>query len=193
MPDLYTNAGIFAWPLGLCSLLAVFIIVERLFALRRGKVIPLELQRCFMQGTIPATGDPDSVAGRILQFYHNRARDAEQLKAYARFQISGMERGLFILEIVVSAAPLIGLLGTVTGLVRVFSRISPETGMPDPSTFVEGIAMALTTTVLGLAIAIPALAFDRYLTRRIDLYAAELGVGVERLVASKAETAQPAA
>jgi biopolymer transport protein ExbB len=95
-----------------------------------------------------------------------------------------MERGLFILEIVVSAAPLIGLLGTVTGLVTVFGQISPETGLPDPAAFVEGVSMALTTTILGLAIAIPALAFNSFLNRRVDTFEAQLEVGVERLIAS---------
>jgi biopolymer transport protein ExbB len=185
MPEFVTNLGVFVWPLGLCSALALFIIVERLFALRQSRVLPLAIRDQFVRGAIPAAGDESSVVGRILLFYYNRARDAEQLKAFTRLQIAAMERGIFILEIVVSAAPLIGLLGTVTGLVRVFSRISPDTGLPDPVVFVGGVAMALTTTVVGLAIAIPALAFDRYLTRRIDFYAAQIGVGVERMVATK--------
>lgn len=185
MNDLLANAGIFAWPLGLCSVLSVFIILERLFALRRSRVLPEDIEQDFVSGEIPQVGEEHSVAGRIIQFYQNPNRDSEQLKAFTRLQITGMERGLFILEIVVSAAPLLGLLGTVTGLVKVFAQISPETGLPDPSAFVEGVAMALTTTVIGLSIAIPSLAFDRYLNRRIDTYAAQIGVGVERLVADK--------
>lgn len=188
LPEFFENAGIFAWPLGLCSVLALFITIERLVALRRSKVIPRHLQEAFVRGEIPDVGDSRSVTGRILLFYHNRKFDAEQLKAYARLQVTHMERGIFILEIIVSAAPLLGLLGTVTGLVKVFSKISPDTGLPDPSAFVEGIAMALTTTILGLAIAIPSLAFASYLNRRIDTYAAQIGVGVERLIAEKKQS-----
>lgn len=184
MRELITNAGIFAWPLGLCSVLATVIILERLFALRRGCIIPRQYEVAFSQGEIPKVGDNESVAGRILLFFHSGQLDAEQLKAYARLQVTRMERGLFILEIIVSAAPLLGLLGTVTGLVTVFSQISPETGLPDPSSFVEGVSMALTTTILGLSIAIPALAFNSYLTRRVDTFEAQLEVGVERLIAS---------
>ena len=184
MQELITNAGIFAWPLGLCSVLATVIILERLFALRRRCIIPREYEVAFSQGDIPKSGDNYSVAGRILQFFHSGQLDAEQLKAYTRLQVTRMERGLFILEIIVSAAPLLGLLGTVTGLVTVFSQISPETGMPDPASFVEGVSLALTTTILGLSIAIPALAFNSYLTRRVDTFEAQLEVGVERLVAS---------
>jgi len=184
MEELIRNAGIFAWPLGLCSLLALVIIIERLFALRRSRIIPGEYERAFREGRIPEEGDPHSVAGRILSFFHQHRLDAEQLKAFSRLEVTRMERGLFILEIVVSAAPLIGLLGTVTGLVKVFSQISPETGLPDPASFVEGVSMALTTTIIGLSIAIPALAFNSFLTRRVDTYEAQLEVGVERLIGS---------
>jgi len=188
MYELYHNAGIFAWPLALCSALAVFIICERMLALRKGAVFPRRYHDAFLSGEIPPEGDRYSVAGRIIQFYHGIASDAEQLKAFARLQISRMERGLFLLEIIVSAAPLIGLLGTVTGLVQVFSGVSPETGVPDTTAFVEGVALALTTTMLGLAIAIPSLAFHSYLGRRIESYSAEIEVAVERLTAVKRET-----
>ncbi len=183
MQELLQNAGIFAWPLGLCSLLATVIVIERFFALRRSRIIPGFYHYAFSAGSIPEQGDQKSVAGRIIDYFHQGVLDAEQLKAYTRLQVTRMERGLFILEIVVSAAPLIGLLGTVTGLVTVFSQISPETGLPDPAAFVEGVSMALTTTILGLSIAIPALAFNSYLNRRVDTYEAQLEVGVERLIA----------
>ena len=182
MQELIENAGIFAWPLGLCSVLATIIVIERLFALRRSRIIPREYEIAFTRGDIPEHGDDHSVAGRILEYFHSRRLDAEQLKAYTRLQVTHMERGLFILEIVVSAAPLLGLLGTVTGLVTVFSQISPDTGMPDPTSFVEGVSMALTTTILGLSIAIPALAFNSYLNRRVDTFEAQLEMGVERLI-----------
>ncbi len=185
MIDLIEGAGIFAWPLGLCSVLAVFIIFERMIALRDGKTIPRELEASFVRGQMPESMVPESVAGRILQFFQSRNPDPEQLKAYARLQIIRMERGIFLLDTVVSAAPLLGLLGTVTGLVKVFSRISPESGMPEPAAFVQGVAMALTTTMLGLAIAIPALVFSNYLNRRIDTVAAKINVAVERLLAGR--------
>ncbi|MFP4540195.1 MAG: MotA/TolQ/ExbB proton channel family protein, partial [Opitutales bacterium] len=169
----------------LCSVLASFIVVERLIALRTGRVLPRGMRDALVAGQIPENGEMGSVAGRIVAFFHDPTSDAEQLKAYARLQLSGMERGLFILDIVVAAAPLLGLLGTVTGLVEVFAQISPETGMPEMGAFREGVALALTTTMLGLAIAIPALAFNSYLGRRIEAYAAQLEVSVERLVNAK--------
>ena len=182
MLTLFQDAGVFIWPLALCSLLATFIVIERLIALRDGKTIPRELEEAFVRGKMPKNFTVDSTAGRIVQFFQNRTPDADQLKAFARLQIIRMERGLFLLDTVVSAAPLIGLLGTVTGLVQVFSRISPDTGLPDPSAFVQGVAMALSTTMLGLAVAIPALVFGNYLNRRIDTIAAKIDVGVERML-----------
>jgi biopolymer transport protein ExbB len=188
MWTLLQQAGIFAWPLALCSAVAVFVIVERLFALRSNNVIPQAYLDRFVQGEVPDAGDQSTVAGRIVAFFYSHDVDAEQLKAFARLQISRMERGFFVLEIVVSAAPLIGLLGTVTGLVKVFSQISPDSGLPDTAAFIEGVALALSTTMIGLAIAIPTLVVLGYLTRRIDIYAAQLGVGVERLIALKGNT-----
>jgi len=185
MYELIEDAGIFAWPLGLCSVLAIFIIIERLISLRNSRVLPNPIQARFLAGEIPEEGNTHSVAGRILLFFEDVSNDAEQLKAYARLQISRMERGLFILEVVISVAPLIGLLGTVTGLIQVFSQITPETGLPDTQAFIEGVALALTTTMLGLSIAIPTLAFHSYLGRRIESYAAQLEVGVERLITLK--------
>ena len=181
MISLIDGAGIFIWPLGICSFLAIFIVVERLIALAPYRVIPKQMIDSFVDGKIPQHGD-NTVGGRIIQYYHQNHPDPEQLKAFARLEINSMERGMFILEIVVSAAPLIGLLGTVTGLVKVFANVSPDSGMPDPGAFIEGIALALTTTMLGLSIAIPALVGNHFLIRRVDTLAARLNIGVERMV-----------
>ncbi|MEQ9825531.1 MAG: MotA/TolQ/ExbB proton channel family protein [Puniceicoccaceae bacterium] len=182
MEGIIEGAGFFIYPLAVCSLLAFIIIVERLIALRTAVIIPDALVNAFVRGDVLEqqihTG---TVGGRIVQFYKDNQPDEEGLKAFARLQVNEMERGLFVLEIVIAAAPLIGLLGTVTGLVGVFSGFSETTGMPDPTAFVEGIALALSTTVLGLSIAIPALVGNALLFRRVESLAARIEVGVERL------------
>ncbi len=183
MFELLESAGIFVYPLGLCSLAAIFIIAERLLALRQSKVIPREMTDAFIAGNISdLEADPKTVGGRILHFYRNANPDPEGLKAFAQLEVNRMERGLFILDIVVGAAPLIGLLGTVTGLVQSFSNFSEETGIVDPGAFIQGVALALTTTILGLTIAIPAIVGNAYLGRRVESLAAHLNVGVERLI-----------
>lgn len=181
--DIFTHAGIFIYPLALCSLVAVFIAFERMIALRSSRVVPTTMVNAFASGQIrELQADSASVAGRIVGFYQSRHPDAESLRAYARLEVSRMERGIFLLEVVIGAAPLIGLLGTVTGLTQVFSGFSAETGLPDPAAFITGIALALNTTILGLAIAIPALAAHAYLLRRVESLAARIGLGVQALV-----------
>ncbi len=183
--DLFSNSGVFLYPLAACSFVAVFITVERLVALRTGAIMPKSAVDAFIGGKVDQI-EPDSrsVVGRIVGFCRKQQPDPEAIKAFARLEISRMERGLFLLEVVVGVAPLLGLLGTVTGLTQVFGGFSVETGLPDPEAFITGIALALNTTILGLAIAIPALAAHSYLMRRVDALAAKIGVGVECLVAS---------
>jgi biopolymer transport protein ExbB len=100
---------------------------------------------------------------------------------YAEIELARLERGFFILEIIIAGAPLLGLLGTVTGLVTVFSNYQ-ITQSSDTGLFVEGIALALTTTIFGLIIALPALIGHGYLCRRIELFSADINLEVERLL-----------
>jgi biopolymer transport protein ExbB len=183
MNAIIEGAGFFIYPLALCSLLAVVIIIERIFALRTSKIIPDDLVDSFVKGDVLKRKiDAGTVGGKIVEFFKTQDPDDEGLKAFARLQVNQMERGLFVLEIVIAGAPLIGLLGTVTGLVSVFSGFSETTGMPDPGSFVRGISLALSTTVLGLGITIPALVGNAFLIRRVESLAARLEVGVERLI-----------
>lgn len=186
--DLLTQSGVFLYPLAACSLLAVFITVERLLALRNAVIIPEEMIDAFIEGRADQIiADDKSVVGRIVGFYRGRRPDSEAIQSFAGLEVSRMERGLFLLEVVVGAAPLLGLLGTVTGLTQVFGGFSAETGLPEPEAFIAGIALALNTTILGLAIAIPALAAHAFLIRRVDALAARIGVGVQCLIESSSE------
>jgi biopolymer transport protein ExbB len=160
----------------------LFIIIERLIALRSSKIMPKELVESFVSGkVVDYNGDLKSVGGRIVYFFKRTNPDPDALKAFARLELARLERGMFILEIVVGAAPLLGLLGTVTGLIQVFEGIDVS-GTPDPGQFVKGIALALTTTMIGLSIAIPALVGNSYLSRRVDMLAVRINMGVERLI-----------
>lgn len=181
--DLFNNAGIFIYPLAVCSFIAVFITIERLLALRDSKVIPHNMVDAFVSGDIAKVeSSMQSVSGRIVTFYRERQPEPEALNAFARLEVSRMERGMFLLEVVIGVAPLLGLLGTVTGLTQVFGGFSADTGLPDPAAFITGIALALNTTIIGLAIAIPALAAHAYLLRRVESLAARISVGVECLI-----------
>jgi biopolymer transport protein ExbB len=184
--DLIHNAGFFIYPLAACSLLAVFITIERILALRSKCIVPKHLLDAIVhpKELNSHAFDAHSALGRIAIFSKQRGEGISGLIAFARLEVNRMERGLFLLEVVVGAAPLLGLLGTVTGLTQVFGNYSAETGMPDPASFIQGIALALTTTILGLTIAIPALFAHSWLQRKVEAHAARLHVAVECLTAT---------
>lgn len=180
------EAGLLIYPLGLCSVVAVFIIIERLIGLRRGVVIPDELAEAVIEGQKP-TVEKRSTLGRVLTFAQRHVGDAEATKAYARLEVIKMERGVSYLDTIYVAAPLIGLIGTVTGLLGAFSVVDPETKMPDPVKFTESVGYALSATVLGLCIALPAVIGSSYLQRVVDKRSAQLDVLLERVLAQQAE------
>lgn len=186
--ELVENVGFFIYPLTVCSLVAVFITVERLISLRASKVIDRAMLNAFIQGEPGRiSGDMKSTMGRVVSFYREQKPSPEALVGFARMEVSQLERGLFLLEVVIGAAPLLGLLGTVTGLTQVFGNFFAESGLANPDAFTSGIAMALNTTIIGLAIAIPSLASHAYLLRRIDWFATRIGMGVECLSQSASD------
>ncbi|MGH7995592.1 MAG: MotA/TolQ/ExbB proton channel family protein [Opitutaceae bacterium] len=190
MIDVFTGAGLLIYPLGVCSAAAVFIFCERAYALRRVAVMPQDLVDAVTAGRSLTGGRHTSLA-RIVEFSDQHANDEDAVKAYARLEVNRMLRGVPYLEVIYAAAPLIGLSGTVTGLLKVFSQISPDTGLPDPVVFTKGVALALSATIIGLVIAIPSLVFFGYLQRKVENYAAELEVLVERILRrSRLESAE---
>lgn len=179
--EVFKGAGVLIYPLGLCSAAAVFIICERAFALRKAAVMPQDLVDAVVMGR-PLVGGKHTVLARIVDFAELHRNDEGAVKAFARLEINRMERGVPYLDVIYAAAPLIGLTGTVTGLLQVFSQISPDTGLPDPVAFTKGVALALSATVIGLTIAIPSLVGSGYLQRKIENYAAQLDVLLERIL-----------
>jgi biopolymer transport protein ExbB len=181
IPDVLSGAGLLIYPLGICSAAAVFIICERAYALRKVAVMPQDLVDAVIAGR-PLMGGRHTVLARIVDFAEQHPNDDGAIKAFARLEVNRMQRGVPYLDVIYAAAPLIGLSGTVTGLLRVFSQISPDTGLPDPVVFTKGVALALSATVIGLSIAIPSLVGAGYLSRKVDNYAAELEVLLERIL-----------
>jgi biopolymer transport protein ExbB len=99
------------------------------------------------------------------------------LKAHARAELVRLQRGFFLIDSIVAGAPLLGLLGTVTGLATLF----PDHGLPDSQTLTRGVGLALSTTMIGLCIAIPALIGANWLGRRVEVMSSQLDVLVEGL------------
>jgi biopolymer transport protein ExbB len=181
MIQIIEGSGVFIYPLGLCSILGIFVIFERGISLRMENILPKSLVDKVIAGKIDDPHEKESVLSRILDFFNHRSQEPDKIRAFTNLEVNRMERGLVILEIVTGAAPLLGLLGTVTGLVQVFANTSPDTGIPDQTAFIGGVALALTTTMIGLSVAIPSLVAYNIFQRRIDTYTVQLDAMIERL------------
>jgi biopolymer transport protein ExbB len=184
---LLKGADLLIYPLALCSLILVYILCERVYALRTSAVLPPDLVEAVVAGG-PTAGGEHSVLGRVVRFARQHPYEPEATRAFARLEVSRMERGLPYLEVIYAGAPLIGLTGTVWALIRVFSSISTATGLPDPANFTSGVSLALSATVIGLLIAVPALVGGGVLQRRVDKQAAELDVLLARLLRERPST-----
>ena len=188
----YEQLGIFAYPLGICLVLSVFITFERIFSLRRGVTFPRKVEKALLRGEFPdKKWKRGSAAERIVHVAVKEQASDETVTAYARLEIAAMERGMFLLDVIIAGAPLIGLLGTVTGLVQVFSQM-PTGGNVDHSLFSQGISLALLTTMVGLAITLPTIFFNSYLQRVLDKRTASLDWLTARLIDATERKKQPA-
>ena len=167
-------------PIGLCSLAALTIVIERCLALRRDNVLDprmLDLierysERTEAESAILVCRQSRGAFARILEEcikarHLDHMEVIETMHATGRTQVSGLERGLTLLEIIAGVSPLLGLLGTVLGMITVFNAITME-GIGNPQVLSDGISKALITTVAGLTVAIPSLAFHSWLSRRVD-------------------------
>jgi biopolymer transport protein ExbB len=186
--DFFVKGGIFMAFLLVCSFVAVTVILLRLVALRRRAVIPALIEREINKirpGDEPEhlrhlIQDDSSPLSRIVEvavrpFNATKQETLEVVQSRARQEIVRLESGLFILEIVVGISPLLGLLGAVAGLVRVFGNIgSGVVSTADLKGIASGIGEALSTTIVGLAIAIPSLAAYSYFSRRVERLAVEM-------------------
>lgn len=174
-------AGILAVPLFIFLSVVLFVLFERATALRRTSVMPDDLVDAVVAGR-PLVGGKHTVLSRIVNFAEQHKNDDDAVKAFARLELNRMERGIPYLDIIYAAAPLTGLTGTVLGLLRVFRQVNADTGLPDPVEFTKGVSLALAATLFGLGIAIIALLASGYLQRKIENYAAQLDVLLERIL-----------
>lgn len=194
MFTLLTAGGWLMLPLLACSMLAMAITLERLWVLRHSQVVPASLveraRRLEGQEQINnsklAELHHHSPLGRLLAVcLANRRLELESLKAVleeaGRHVAHELERYLNVLGTIAEIAPLLGLLGTVVGMIRVFIVITTE-GIGDPGVLAGGISEALITTAAGLAVAIPSLIAYRYLRRLVDSRVLELEYEVSRFV-----------
>jgi biopolymer transport protein ExbB len=194
-------AGWPIWPLILCSVAALTIIIERLISLRASQIAPanlldevLSVTRSSLPGTeVVNKLAENSLLGGVfatgLRSVIAEPRITEQavrqsFESAGRIALHRLERYLNTLGTIAAAAPLLGLFGTVIGMIEIFGSQAPSAGGGggNPQQLAHGISIALYNTAFGLMIAIPALMFYRYFRGRVDEYLLTMELATERLV-----------
>jgi len=184
--ELFLAGGWVMWPILLCSFLAAGIILERFWSLRRREVLPPSLGQEVRDWARQQVLDPahidtlrgNSPLGEILASaldVRDRPREQirERVEGVGRQVMHRMERFLNTLGTIAGITPLLGLLGTVFGMIRMFLGILTH-GVGDASRLAGGIGEALVSTAAGLCVAIPALMFYRYFRGLVGEYVLEM-------------------
>lgn len=194
MLDLIEKSGPVFYALAFCSLIATAVIIERLIALRRSRVLPrqiVDIVEAIQPGKDLSLAievcrrNPGVFSDVMRAGLENADRDWEVMRDAVidagRQETPAIERHLFWLSTVAQASPLLGLLGTVFGMIRMFSSVSLQ-GLGDPQILSRGISEAMLATAEGLCIGIPALVAYNYLTAQAERLIAEIETHANRLV-----------
>ena len=194
-------AGWPIWPLIACSIIGLALVIERFISLKTAKVAPPQLVEEAIMASRQGVPPPmvvqqlaeNSVLGELLASgfrtlnLHPSATEAElrsSLESAGRMAAAQLHRYLGALATIASAAPLMGLLGTVIGMIEIFGSQAGAGGLApgggNPEQLAQGISIALYSTAFGLIVAIPALIFWRYFRYRVEAYLLQMEVGAER-------------
>lgn len=194
MFEIVKSGGLLMIPILGCSVVAAAIIIERMWTLQQKRVLPDNLSRTVWKWVekkqlndknIKALDESSPLGAILAAGLMNRDRDRvvmkERIEDTGRHVIHDLERFLNSLGTIAAISPLLGLLGTVIGMVKVFAAITAY-GVGDPSVLALGISEALITTGAGLSVAIPALIGYRYLSSRVDGLVIQMEKEAMRLV-----------
>lgn len=184
--DFYMKGGVFMHPILLCSIISLAIFMERLWSLRRKKVIPEsilpKIEKLVREEKLSeAIGfcklDNSSLSRVLLVGLKNAGTKREHLKEVIEEvgsrEATYLERYIEALATIASISTLLGLLGTISGMIKIFSVISREV-IVNPTTLAGGIAEALNTTAFGLVVAIPSTVFYKYLIGKVETMIVEM-------------------
>lgn len=194
MIELIKSGGWLMLPIILCSIAAMAIIGERFWSLRKKKILPPELipqiwklhrERKLDNNAIRSLRVSSPLGAVLAAGLANSAHGREMMRVsieeVGRQVVHELERFLNTLGTIASIAPLLGLLGTVVGMIKVFSAIMLH-GVGDPGILAGGISEALITTAAGLTVAIPSLIFHRYFERLVEEYVLNMEEEALRLI-----------
>ena len=182
MFELIRNGGWLMLPIILCSIGAMGIVAERFWSLRRKKILPPDLVPYIWRQVKENKLDDTALrriklssplgailAAGLINSRHGREMMKTSIEEAGRQVVHELEHFLNSLGTIASVTPLLGLLGTVVGMIKVFAAIMIH-GVGDPGILAGGISEALITTAAGLTVAIPSLIFHRYFERLVDEY-----------------------
>lgn len=202
MLSIFQEAGWPIWPLLATSVLGLALIVERLLALRRGLILPRGLAEQVMEMQRKGQDTPDALnrlernspLGRVLAEvlrHRTQPRDVQRtaVEDVGRAVAHDLNRYIPALGTVAVIAPLMGLFGTVVGMIEIFGSYTPTGG--DPAQLARGISIALYNTAFGILIAIPAMIAHRYLRARVDNLLNAMEIMAARV--ARADTLPPSA
>ncbi len=179
----FSQGGIFMAILLVCSIVSVAIMIWKVQALGAHRIIPSELEPKILAGTVALDQlrgeyhDGNSVLARLCRLIEQKPTE-DLVEAAARKELTRLRAGMNILEVIITIAPLLGLLGTASGLVTVFNDVGAS---EDHSGIAKGIAMALSTTIAGLAVAVPSVIAYSYFNRRLETFTARLELLLSQL------------
>lgn len=195
--NMFYDGGLFMYPLVLCSLFAMGVILAKLYTLyiarRRSRSILVDVEQLIKAGKIDeavrvAEETPGPVAAillaglrRVREAHYSSGDIEKAIKTTGTIELGFIERGLPILATISNVAPLLGFLGTVAGMIIAFGRIA-EAGQVEASLVAGGIKIALITTATGLIIAVPVNIAYNYFVTRIDKLIIEMEEGTSKIL-----------
>ncbi len=193
--DIIFQGGILMWPIIACSIVGLAVSIERFISLRRASIDTREfmdtmrqvLRQNRIQEAIDICDETDAPVARIMKagiMKHDRTKEEirEAIDDAGHFEVPRLERYLSALATCANIAPLLGLLGTVSGMIKAFAQIQNKRGQVNPSDLAEGIGNALVTTAAGLTVAIPMLVVYNYYVSRVDNMVIEMEISSSELL-----------
>ena len=195
--EIWEALGPFRYPLAFTSIIVVWFTIERLVVLRRGRVIPRHFVKRFFEHMQAGNLDPKMaiklcedngspialvLANGVRKWGKSSVEVEQAIIDGGERQVSQLRKHIRVLNGAATVAPLLGLLGTVVGMIDSFNRISQKAAMGKSEALASGIGLSLLTTAAGLGIAIPALVMYMYFTGRVDSLVIEMDTIAQDLV-----------
>lgn len=185
----FLKGGLLMWPILLCSIITIGIVIERYFVLRQASVnVPrfmIQIRELMKKGDVVEAinycSEYNSPIANIIRkglskYHFGMERIKESIESAGKQEIYKLEKGLSVLATISGVAPLLGFLGTVTGMISAFMRIESLGGNASPSDLAGGIWEALLTTAFGLSVGIVAYLFYNYFVTRINKLISEMEI-----------------